>query len=284
MHRFVIALFALGLVGTGAGAAPAGIVGKTLRTEIRRLPPPPSADDLVVPDREGALSPKRAFLFSLVLPGLGQAYASGWNPWSWHTARGAAYGAFEAVAWIRQQENHGRGMDRQTEYRAYALDNWHWSESACALWNDGDGAIDDDPFEVTPGGGADGVDWNIDTEPEWLEFYEDIHKLQKWMCGWDDYISDRYYETESDRVNNLWSTPMQKDYRAMRQEQNDLMATADHWMWAIVGNHLVSAFDAYWTARSRGEEGGSGVSRLPRVRFDETMSGGGAVVALAWSF
>ncbi|MFH1277429.1 MAG: hypothetical protein ABIK65_03510 [Candidatus Eisenbacteria bacterium] len=284
MHRFVFALLALLIVSGTASSVSPGSVEQTLRAEIRRLPPPPSSDDLADMTRTNALSPKRAFLYSLALPGLGQAYASGWNPWSWHMARGVAYGAFEAVAWVRQQDNHGRGMDKQTEYRAYARENWQWRPDACANWNGGDGAIDDDPFQIDPIPGADGVDWYIDTEAEWLEFYEDIHKLQKWMCGWDDYLADRYYETDSDRENNLWSTPMQKEYRAMRQEQNDRMATADHWMWAIVGNHLVSAFDAYWTAKLRGAGGLEAVSRLPRVKFDETLSGGGAVVALAWSF
>jgi hypothetical protein len=225
-------------------------------------------------------SPRKAFLLSLLVPGLGQVYGSGWDLTSWAAARGAGYAAFEAFAWVRQQDDLGRGLDKQTEYRMYADRNWHWKE-LCADWNGGDGAIDDDPFlrNDVPG---DEHDLYFDTEPELLEFYEDIHKLQKWICGWDDYEDDRYFASGSDSTRSLWSTPMQMEYRAMRQEQNRLMTDADHWLYGIVANHLVSAFDAYLTAKGR--SGGGSLSGLPRVRVGDTMNGDGAAVALAWRF
>lgn len=231
-------------------------------------------------------SPRKAFVLSLLVPGLGQVYGSGWDVASWPAARAVGYGAFETVAWLRQQDNLGRGLDRQTEYRAYADANWHWKEYACTVLYDGEGAIEDDPFVLGDGGEADHY---FDTEAEYLEFYEDIHKLQKWICGWDDYDDDpgdgdgvRFYNSPSDEANDLWSTPMQRHYRSMRQEQNERMSTADHWLYAIVANHLVSAFDAYFTARRTSGRGD--VSMLPALRIGETMVGDGPRVALAWRF
>jgi hypothetical protein len=251
-----------------------------LRSEIRRIPAP-AREERAGGGRVSTPSPRKAFLYSLVVPGLGQLYSSGWDPVSWTSARGLAYGAFEAVAWIEQQGNHGRGMDMQTEYRAFADSNWHWSLNACTVLYNGEGAIDDDPFleNDLPG---DPNDIFIDTEAEYLEFYEDIHKLQKWICGWKDYADERYFATSSDETNRVWSTPMQLEYRAMRQRQNQLMSNADHWLWAILANHLVSAFDAYLVARAHAQ--GDDLSALPAVRFERTMAGDGAAVAVAWSF
>jgi len=266
------------LTGVVHAAAEPGPLESTLRSEIRRLPAP-DRQETSAPAPAGAPSPRKAFLFSLALPGLGQLYGSGWDLTSWTTARAVAYGSFETYAWMRQQDNHGRGLDQQTEYRLFALENWRWAEH-CADWNGGDGAVSNDPFILET---HLDDDWYIDTEPEWLEWYEDIHKLQKWICGWDDYQTDRFYASASDSLNDLWQTPLQREYRAMRQAQNELMSTADHWIWAIVANHLVSAFDAYFTAK-RWDDGEVALSRLPAVRFGETIAGRGGTVALAWTF
>jgi hypothetical protein len=261
-----------------AAGAPVTAASDPMRAESRRSLDPDRRSGLSGEPTSGP-SPRKAFLFSLLVPGLGQAYGSGWDLTSWTMARGALYGAFETVAWVRQQDDLGRGLDKQTEYRLYADANWHWKE-LCADWNGGDGAIDDDPFlrDDIPG---DETDLYIDTEPERLEFYEDIHKLQKWICGWDDY-DDRFFASSSDSLNELWSTDMQLDYRSMRREQNELMTAADHWLYAIVANHLVSAFDAYFTAKRGAGEGD--LSFLPVLRVGGRMSGGEPGVALAWRF
>jgi len=257
-----------------AGVAPADPSTEArFESDIDLAPP---AGDL--PGGEGArtASPRKAFLLSLVVPGLGQMYGSGWNLRSWHFYRGLGYGAFEAVAWVEEQQNLGAGLDKQTEYRAYAAANWQWKE-ICADWNGGDGAVDDDPFVYDP---DDANDFYIDTAAESLEFYEDIHKLQKWICGWNDYETDGYLV---DEANDLWETPMQLTYRSMRQEQNRLMSRADHWLYAILFNHLASAFDAYFTARAASGGPGNTASFVPLIRV-RPEEGRGAAVALAWRF
>lgn len=275
MRPFLIVFSALLLF---AGAASSSGLDDLFRAEMDRLPPP-AADDALMTDEGAGRSPHRAFFYSLLLPGFGQMYGSGWDLRSWTAARGAAYGAFEVYGWMRQQDNHGRGQEKQTEYRAFADRNWTWREH-CADWNGGEGAIDDDPF-LEGDAGPDEVDWYIDTEPEWLEFYEDIHKLQKWICGWDDYLDERILV---DQEHELYQTPKQLDYRAMRQDQNDKMATADHWVWAIVVNHIASAFDAYYSVKNAGDGELAGTLSAPSVRLGEPMTGTGATVALAWSF
>ncbi len=278
MRPFLIVFSALLLF---AGAASSSGLDILFRAEIDRLAaPPPAGGDAPMMGGRAGRSPHRAFFYSLLLPGLGQMYGSGWDLRSWTAARGVSYGAFEVYGWMRRQDNHGRGLDKQTEYREFADRNWMWRED-CADWNGGEGAIDDDPF-VEGDVGPDGADWYIDTEPEWLEFYEDIHKLQKWICGWNDYLDHRILV---DPEHELYQTPMQLEHRAMRQDQNDKMATADHWVWAIMINHIASAFDAYYLVKQTGGgEGGAQAGVIPSVRLGEPMTGTGATVALAWSF
>ncbi len=246
-----------------------GDVHSVLRREIARLPAPAGGESI---ERGAAPSARKAFFLSLVVPGLGQLYSSGWNVRSWAALRAAGYAAFEGTAWVQQQRYRNRGWDQQAEYRAYAMEHWHWKEM-CADWNNGDGAIDDDPFEQDPG---DPDDFYIDTDAEYLEFYEDIHKLEKWICGWDDYPDEAYVSTDG-----IEETPMRVFYRSMRHEQNDLMTTAQHWQWGIVFNHIVSAFDALFTARRAGDLAGGGG---PAIRVGSPIGAPGGTVALAWRF
>ena len=275
------ALLACGVAYASPIVPPAGPVETAFRAEIDRLPAQEDWDGGGGGgERPAPADPKRAFLFSLLVPGSGQLYAAGWDLTSWSAARAAVYASFEAVAWVQQQRYRNRGWDKQAEYRAFADQHWHW-RADCADWNGGDGAIDNDPFVYEPNLPDD---WYIDTEPEILEFYEDIHKLQKWICGWDDYGTvgnpDDGEKFEITEGSGLYRTPLSVQYTGMRQEQNELMTNADHWQRGIVANHILSAFDAYFTARriARGEGEGSG----PSLRFGAPLNGPGASLGLAW--
>ncbi|MBN1826248.1 MAG: hypothetical protein JW958_08275 [Candidatus Eisenbacteria bacterium] len=270
----------LAAVPAAAALSVPGPVEIALRAEIDRLPAPEDWDGAAEPGR-AAPDPRRAFLFSLVVPGSGQLYASGWDLTSWSAARAAVYVSFETVAWVQQQKYRNRGWDKQAEYRAYADKNWHW-RADCADWNGGDGAIDNDPFVYEPNITGD---WYIDTDPEYLEFYEDIHKLQKWICGWDDYGHVGQDDGEKFEIvegSGIYRTPLSVEYTEMRREQNELMTNADHWQRGIVANHILSAFDAFFTARriARGEGEGNG----PLLRFGAPAGGPGASLGLAWRF
>ena len=64
------------------------------------------------------------------------------------------------------------------------------------------------------------------------------------MCGWEDFPGWSEYEQYS-------GTPLRRQYTEMRREQNDLVGIARRWEVALIANHAVSAFDAYFTARRR---------------------------------
>ncbi len=240
-----------------------------LRTEIRRLEAPPQAvDDVLAPatthDRP---TPRNAFFLSALLPGLGQLYASGWDVISYSGVRAAGYAAFEGFGWVQYADYKRRGWDEQDIYRAYADENWHWKEDPCSYPNEYRDALPEPPV--------------LDTEAQRLEFYEDIHKLPKWICGWDDYPDEVYLREDEGVV--IEETPMRVEYRAMRRKQNDLLTTSRHWLLAIIANHGVSAFDAYFTSR-RLARGDAEVPDGLSIDFGSPVTGVGGTVGLAYNF
>ncbi len=245
---------------SAAAAAASGIgpLESALRSEIRMLPAP---DDASGGQQEAAGSrpnARNAFLMSLALPGLGQFYASGWDPVSLTSARGVGYVAFETVGWMQYDDNRDKGWDKQVEYRAYADANWHWKENPCLIPT----AFRDSLPEP-----------DLQNEADFLEFYEDIHKLPKWICGWDDYPAEVFISGAG-----VEETPMRSYYSELRREQNDLLTKSRRWKTAIIFNHIVSAFDAYFTVRSRGDDAGFG------LRLEDPTNGVGGAFAFAYQF
>lgn len=235
-----------------------GPVESALRSEIRTLPAPDDVAGNAVDSPSARPSARNAFLMSLALPGLGQFYASGWDPVSLTSARGVGYAAFEAVGWMQYDDNRDRGWNKQVEYRKYADANWHWKENPCLI----------------PTAFRDSLPLpSLQNEADFLEFYEDIHKLPKWICGWDDYPTEVF--TSGAGVEE---TPMREFYSELRREQNDLLTKSRRWKTAIIINHIVSAFDAYFTVRSRGSDAGFG------LRLEDSTDGLGGAFAFAYQF
>ncbi|NNE10052.1 MAG: hypothetical protein HKN20_15935 [Gemmatimonadetes bacterium] len=259
MSRLRHMMIMLALVAvTGTTAYGIGPLESALRSEIRMLPAPDDASGSGQERMMSTPSPRNAFLMSLAIPGLGQFYASGWDPVSLTSARGVGYLAFEAVGWMQYDDNRDKGWDKQVEYRAYADANWHWKENPC----------------LVPTTFRDSLpEPDLQTEADFLEFYEDIHKLPKWICGWDDYPTDVFISEAG-----VEETPMRAFYSELRREQNDLLTKSRRWKTAIIFNHIVSAFDAYFTARTQGNGEGFG------LRLEDPTNGVGGAFAFAYQF
>lgn len=276
MRALLILLFGIGIAAASADCG-AGGIETALRAEIRTLPAPEEGSGAPVTASPGIPSSKKAFLLSLVVPGLGQFYGSGWDVTSWTSARATAYAGFEVFAWMQESHYRDLAWDKEDEYRAYADTNWHWREH-CSDWNGGDGAVTNDPFVYEPGLEDDVY---LTTDPEMLEFYEDIHKLQKWICGWDDYLTDgELVNPES----GIWHTPMQIYYRGMREESNDFFSTADHWRMGIIMNHIVSAFDALLSTRRAASLAEGDAPSNISLHLGTPARGLGGTVGLSWVF
>lgn len=239
---------------------------RAMRSEINALPAPDAGGGGgQVGAAAGSPTPRNAFFLSALLPGLGQLYAGGWSLRSYTALRAAGYMAFEGFGWYEYADYKQQGWDKQDEYREYADEHWHWKEDPCAYSTEYRNALPEPP--------------DLSTEALRLEFYEDIHKLPKWICGWDDYPDEVFFRTDENVV--IEETPMRVYYRGLRREQNDLLTTSRHWLLAILANHGVSAFDAYFTARKARR---AGMEEGLSIDFGKPATGVGGTIGLAWKF
>jgi hypothetical protein len=162
-------------------------------------------------------SPALAFLFSAGLPGTGQFYNG--------NRRGFAYLAVEAVAWIAHLSFRSSGNKKEDEFKDFADLHWELGRYRDSV---GDPAC------------TGSRQWNEDADSLIVYFsennrdhyYEDIGKLEAYACGWD---------TQANR----------QEYRDLREESNDLKSWSRRALMFAFLNHLVSAVDAFRTARAR---------------------------------
>ncbi len=172
-------------------------------------------------------SPKRAFLYSLIIPGWGQKYAGS------HVAKPLLFLAAEATSWVFYFKYRGDGNDKTDEFEAFA--NQHWIEG------------DQSTVESYRG-------WlytfyiNEDTMTHQLpdsktqQYYEMIGKYDQFRAGWDDYWDNpTLYDTTL--------SPHRTVYNNLRGEANNLLDKADKFVIVAMANHLISAFDAALSAR-----------------------------------
>jgi hypothetical protein len=158
-------------------------------------------------------SPALAFLFSAGVPGAGQFYNG--------NRRAFAYLAVEAVAWIAYFSFRSSGNNKEDEFKDFADVHWDLEryrasagDSTCMWSQDADSLI------------------VYFSENNRDHYYEDIGKLEAYACGWD-------------------SQDNRREYRDIRSESNDLKSWSRRSLMVVFLNHLVSAVDAFRTARSR---------------------------------
>jgi hypothetical protein len=180
-------------------------------------------------DRAGRVNPGIAFLMSAVLPGSGQI-AEGRN-------RAFAYLGVEALAWIAHFSWLDAGNKKEGEYEAYARGHWEFT------------AWDSLASESNPT--CQALPPNVQyaeqrkTLLDFLEaknyqhYYEDIGKLEAYRAGWDDF----------DCATPDLMSANRRHYRGMREDSNNYLDSARNALTVIFLNHVISAVDAYRTAK-----------------------------------
>jgi hypothetical protein len=174
-------------------------------------------------------SPKKAFLYSLIVPGMGQRYAGS------HVLKPLVFLGAEAGLWMGYFKYRNDGNKKTDEYHDYA--DAHWFE--------GDSAID-----TTYRGWLYDQDLSEDDLSHTLpdvknqEYYEMIGKYEQFRAGWDDY---GHWDWPPDSLPP--TSPHRETYLNMRRDANDFFDTANRLVIFSMINHLVSAFDAALAAR-----------------------------------
>jgi len=184
-------------------------------------------------------SPKKAFLYSLLVPGLGQRYAgSGW-------VKPIIYLAVEAGSWAGYFKYHTDGNDKTDEFKAFA--DAHWFEGDTTGFVDGVYPNLADTtyrgwlllnYQVVDDSSSEFTEKLPNTKTQ--QYYEMIGKYDQFRGGWDDYWAGD--------TATVYVTANRNHYMDMRKDANDMLDMAKNLMILSMVNHLVSAFEAAITA------------------------------------
>ena len=231
---------------------------------------------------EDVLSTKEAFLFSLVLPGAGEFYAKSY-------IKAGAFFLAEAGFWSGFMYFMHQYSIKEDEFMAYADE--HWNKDMWLLWYDSlhvygelvDTSVDDE-IVITDSLGIE----MLPTEKT-QQYYEMIGKYDWFVLGWDDVIERDDYvvhvqATYAYAQNNAGNTSAIHDeivaylgknvhsdhmlhYMDMRNDANNQYTIAKYFVGAAIFNHVVSAFDAAWTAKRHNDKLYRGFSGIQSIEL-----------------
>lgn len=190
-------------------------------------------------------SVKRAFVYSLIVPGLGEFYAGS-------KIKAVLFFGLDVTFWALYSNYHGKGKDKEKEYRVFA--NGHWSRDEYKQW------LWDSVYNQNPQIGYENVCdtfpyWN-DEKQEWeyfshhlsnennQQYYEMIGKYEQFTAGWD-------------------SLQSRGDYLEKRRISNDWLNKAKYSAMFSVANHILSAFDAAIAVKKHNKKG----ERFSQIQF-----------------
>ena len=190
-------------------------------------------------------SPTKAFLLSLVVPGLGQYYYGS-------RVKPFIFLGVEAASWAMYIKWHGDGNSITDEFEAFNRAHWFQSRYETYLQLNY-GVTDDDSvaaqyYEISH--------HLPDTRTQ--QYYEMTGKYDQFSWGWDDaeYNGLDYtsWVTDSSRIPRviLDSIPTSSNriyYENRRKDANDKFDQAKKMIMVSLSNHVVSAFEALYKTK-----------------------------------
>lgn len=185
-------------------------------------------------------SVKRAFLYSLIVPGSGEFYAGS-------KIKAAIFLGLDVAFWALYFNYHGKGKDEETEYKKHA--DQYWSRDEYKTWLiDSLHITSDREYYKTNGDSAILSHHLPDTKTD--QYYEMIGKYEQFAAGWIDY--DGPLPPHHEVVN---PSPTWNQYRDMREVSNDFLNKAKYSAMFSLANHILSAFDAALTVKRHNKRG-----------------------------
>jgi hypothetical protein len=203
-----------------------------------------------------------AGLLSAAVPGAGEFYTESY----W---RAGSFLAAEVVLWVVYATKTAKGNDQTAEFQRYA--DAHWSVVRYAQWMEAHGPLLNAAGSPPPSGivtsgdpdvpAWDQVNWTLLNAWEQFiggrastgfshrlprrpdqQYYELIGKYLQYNVGWPEWdpaVSSGYLDNPTSRFS---------EYRDMRGRANDYFNIASTASFLLVANHILSAFDAAWSA------------------------------------
>ena len=207
-----------------------------------------------------AVSPGRAFLYSALLPGLGQRKLG--------KGRWLAYLVVEGAAWIAFGRAQWSATDERGQYQDLA---WDVARSFNGPRVDGDfpyyeamekflasGAFDTDPAaqgiqpEMDPST-FNGRTWALATEIHFPPGQDPVPGDPEYEAALTDYRTrayDQRFEWSWAGQSTAWT-----DYMDLIDSSDGSFRRASQFLGVIIANHLLSGVDAFVTARIQGSGG-----------------------------
>jgi hypothetical protein len=182
-------------------------------------------------------SVKRAFVYSLIVPGAGEFYANS-------KIKAVLFFGLDATLWTLYFNYHKKGKNKENEYKRFA--DQHWIEDDYREW-----LIDS--LWITSGSDQDSF-WNKEEQRfDWLshhlpdkkdqQYYEMIGKYDQFKFGWDDFPEEDLNQAR----RNL--------YLNMRRDSNNLLNKAKYSVMFSLANHILSSFDAAIAVKKHNRKG-----------------------------
>jgi hypothetical protein len=217
-------------------------------------------DSLISEDKEEK-SVIGAALYSAVIPGTGQYYAGS-------TWKAILFAGIEIAAWTAYIVYSGKASDEEKAMETYANENWseqrYWSKLYYEALREGISTVP--VYRVDENNIL--IDYNEDVieslrfledalghshklpHTKTQQYYEMIYKyLTQFGNGWADAVFEReYYGNTNDMTAQMFT------YRDMRNDMNNYYDKVSTVTNIILVNHVLSALDAAWTARSYNRE------------------------------
>ncbi len=181
-------------------------------------------------------SPKKAFVYSLLVPGLGQRYAES------HALKTLAFIGIEVGLWMGYFNRNNKGDITTDDFEKFA--DAHWFEGDTSIDTTYRGWMNDYPGEVD----EDDFTHHL-SERKDQEYYEMIGKYDQFRAGWDDY---GYWSNDflGDTIPGQSDVSANREtYLNKRKEANDYYDMANKFLIFAMVNHLVAAFDAALSAK-----------------------------------
>lgn len=288
-----------GMAGDGAEHAPGlATAAVTGGGGVEERGAGPAASFLGTP---GSISPARAFMYSMLVPGTGEL-AQG-------SASGFAFLAADVAGWAGVIVYNQRGHDGEDRYRRFV--DQHYSKAQY------DGVVAQVYREFNGGdclepGATESVFvcidlaayFSLDEDTHSGHYYEDVGKLDKYIFGWLDWadttgdgMSDYDPATTPVSFGGTWTpagpwpagfpgfaSSLRAEYQDLRRSANRNFSHADKFSWMLVLNRVVSAVHAAWMARQADTDDRAGDSPEARLVLDPVRADGSLRVALARSF
>jgi len=191
----------------------------------------------------GRKSPTKAFVLSLVVPGLGQYYyGSRTKPF--------LFLGTEIAAWALHIKWHNDGEDRTDEFEAYA--DAYWKEQRYTSYLQTAYKVDDDEELPT---GTGGMTHHLPDTPT-QQYYEMIGKYDQFSWGWVDAYADgdTSHTLEAGYADRYITEEVphsahRNSYVTIRQKANDAFDRANRMIVVSMANRIISAFEAYFITK-----------------------------------